>query len=238
MIDKLKRFSLFLWKTVRYNLKIIFANKFIYFLLAAVGIYLLVIVLSVFDTNSNPNVAIVYYWLLVPGILLIFYPSVFGIQNDADSRMLELLFGIPNYRYKVWLVRLAVIYIIVFALLWILAGLSALAIVPFNVNSMVFQLMFPIFFLGSVAFLFSTLVRNGYGTAVFVVLIAMVFWILSGELVESKWNLFLNPFRMPEDVSDFVWQNLVLQNRIYQSVGIVLSILTGLLNLQRREKFV
>lgn len=238
MIEKIKRFGLFLWKTVRYNLKIIFANKFIYFLLAAVGIFLLVIALSVFDANSSPTPTIVYYWLLVPGILLIFYPTVFGIQNDADSRMLELLFGIPNYRYKVWLVRLAVIYVIVFGLLGILAGLSAVSIVPFNINHMVFQLMFPVFFLGSVAFLFSTLVRNGYGTAVFVVLITMVFWILSGALMESKWNLFLNPFRMPEDVSDFVWQDIVLQNRLYQTVGMVLSILAGLLNLQKREKFV
>ena len=110
-----------LWKTGRYNLIIIFANKFIYFMLAAVGIFLLITIINLFNPDSNPNSALVYYWLLVPGLLLIFYPTVFGIQNDADSRMLEILFGIPNYRYKVWLVRLAVIYIIVYFLLLLLA---------------------------------------------------------------------------------------------------------------------
>ena len=238
MLKKISQSLLFIWKYVRYNLKIIFANKFIYFLLAAIVIFLFIIFLSLVDEDSNPTAAIFYYWLLVPGILLVFYPSVFGIQNDVDSRMLEILFGVPNYRYKVWLVRLGVIYIIVFALLWILAFAGSMAIVMFNISEMVFQVMFPVFFLGSVAFLFSTWVRNGYGTAVVMVVIALIFWILSGELVESRWNLFLNPFHYPEEVSELAWGDIITKNRIYLSVGIVVSILMGLLNLQKREKFV
>lgn len=228
----------FVGKSVAYNLKIIFANKFIYFLIAAVALFLLVIVISLFDASSNPTDSTVYAWLLLPGILLVFYPSVFGIQNDSDSRMLEILFGVPNYRYKVWLVRLAVIYVIVFFFLLVLSLVSALAIVSFNVFRMTFQLMFPIFLLGSLAFMLSTLVRNGYGTAVFIVIIAIVFWVLSGTLAESKWNLFLNPFRTPENVSEMGWQDVIFNNRVYQGVAIILSLLTGLLNLQKREKFV
>ncbi len=238
MMLKIKNMTSFVCKTVRYNLKIIFANKFIYFLIAAVALFLLVVIISLFDAGSNPSEATVYAWLLLPGILLVFYPTVFGIQNDADSRMLEILFGIPDYRYKVWLVRLAVIYAVVFAFLLILAFLSAAAIVPFNVFEMVFQLMFPVFLLGSLAFMLSTVVKSGYGTAVFMVVIAIAFWVLSDALSESRWNLFLNPFRFPENVSDLVWQTVVFNNRVYQTVGIILSVLTGLLNLQRREKFI
>jgi hypothetical protein len=238
LMQKIKDILLLAWKMARYNLKIIFANKFIYFVLAAVGIFLLITVINLFEPDSNPDVAMVYYLLLVPGILLIFYPSVFGIQNDADSRMLEIIFGIPNYRYKVWLVRLVVIYVIVFIMLVILALLSSLALVSFSIFDMVFQLMYPIFFLGCLAFMFSTLVRNGYGTAVFLVIIGLAFWNLSGMLMESKWNLFLNPFRIPEDVSDLVWQDILVKNRIYLMVGIVVFVLAGLLNMQKREKFV
>jgi hypothetical protein len=222
----------------RYNLKIIFANKFIYFVLAAVGIFLLITTINLFDPDSTPNMALVYYWLLVPGILLIFYPAVFGIQNDVDSRMLEILFGVPNYRYKVWLVRLAVIYVVVFFMILILAFLSSLALVSFNVFFMTYQLMFPIFFLGCLSFMFSTVVRNGYGTAVFLVVIGLFFWILSGALMESKWNLFLNPFHVPQNVSEMVWADNLFKNRIYLFVGIIIFILVGLLNMQKREKFV
>ena len=75
MLQKLKQALILVWKTVRYNLKIIFANKFIYFVLAAVGIFLLITIINLFDPNSNPNVALVYYWLLVPGVLLILWIS-------------------------------------------------------------------------------------------------------------------------------------------------------------------
>lgn len=222
----------------RYNLKIIFANKFIYFLIAAIIIFLLVATINLLDSDANPTEGTVYYLLLVPGILLIFYPTVFGIQNDVDTRMIEILFGIPNYRYKVWLIRMALIYIVVFGILMILSLVSSAAIVSVQIFYMVYQLMFPIFFLGSMAFMASTLVRNGNGTAVIIIIIGMGFWIASEPLATSKWNLFLNPFTVPKNVNEAVWRDTTLNNRIYLLVGTIITLLSGLLFLQKREKFV
>ena len=221
----------------RYNLKIIFANKFIYFLLSAVIFFLLVTILNLANSDSNPTEGLVYYWLLVPGILLIFYPTVFGIQSDVDTRMIEILFGIPNYRYKVWLIRMALIYFVVFFILILLSLISSFALVSISIFSMVFQLMFPIFFLGSAAFMVSTLVRNGNGTAVVMVVLGLFFWISTGFL-PNKFNLFLNPFSMPSDVNEVVWANTTLNNRIYIFVMTIIWILFGLIRLQKREKFV
>ncbi|MBN1820385.1 MAG: hypothetical protein JW833_06700, partial [Prolixibacteraceae bacterium] len=103
-------------KMLRYNLKIIFANRFFWFLLASFGFFLFFSIQFVFEGDTITE-GTVYGLLLFPGILLIFYPTVFGIQNDDDSRMLEILFGIPNYRYKVWLVRIVMIFILVFVIL-------------------------------------------------------------------------------------------------------------------------
>ncbi len=233
-----KNISNIITKIFRYNLKIIFANKFIYFLLAAVGIFLLVTIINLLDSDSNPNEGMVYYLLLVPGILIIFYPTTFGIQNDVDTRMIEILFGIPNYRYKVWLVRIALIYVVVFTILFILSLLSSVALVTVPIFQMVFQLMFPIFFLGCLAFMVSTLIRNGNGTAVVIIIVGMAFWILSEPLATSRWNLFLNPFSVPSDVNEAVWMETSLNNRIYLVIGTIITILFGLLNLQKREKFV
>jgi len=222
----------------RYNLKIIFADKFKYFLIAGVAFFLLVAIITLFDTGSNPREEHFYYWLLVPGILMVFYPTVFGIQNDVDSRTIEVLFGIPNYRYKVWLVRMLAIYVVVFLLLFVLAGLCAFAFRQFNVFYMVYQLMFPIFFLGCLSFLLSTVVKNGYGTAVIMVILGLFFWILAGALAENAFNLFLNPFRDPQNVSDMVWMDVKFKNRLYLIIGMIISLLGGLLNMQKREKFV
>ncbi|MCU0639900.1 MAG: hypothetical protein MUF59_08530 [Candidatus Krumholzibacteria bacterium] len=220
----------------RYNLKIVFANKFVYFLLAAFVFFLGITAIIFFSSDSDPDASDVYNLLLFPGILLVFYPTAFGIQNDVDSRMIEILFGIPNYRYKVWLLRLALIWLIVIVFLAVLALLSSAALVPVPIAKMVYQLMFPIFFLGCLSFMFSTLIRSGNGTAVVMVAIGMAFWISSGIIAQSRWNLFLNPFG--DHSNQVIWAATILKNRIYLAVGSILALLYGLMNLQKREKFI
>jgi len=236
--ERLRGLALSIRKMSSYNLKIIFANKFVYFLLAAFLFFLAAGAISFFSSDNNPGVHDVYDILLFPGILLIFYPTAFGIQNDADSRMLEILFGIPDYRYKVWLSRMALIWLLEFALLVVLTAMSSAVFVSVPIVEMVYQLMFPIFFLGAFSFMLSTVIRNGNGTAVAMVVLGMTFWIAAEAMSKSKWNLFLNPFRVPGDMTEAAWSGIIFQNRIILAVASVIAILWGLYNLQKREKFI
>jgi len=224
-------------KIFRYNLKIIFANKFIYFLLAAVAIFILVTILTLVNSDSNPTEGSVYTLLFITGMLLIAYPTIFGVQNDMDTRMIEILFGIPNYRYKVWLVRLAIIYLVVFGMLLLLSLLSSVSMVTIPVFYMVFQLMFPIFFLGCLAFMLSTIIRDAIGTAFVLTIIVFIFLIIN-EGLPAQFRLFMNPFAIPSDVNEAVWAEATLTNRVYLSLGTFISMLFGLLFLQKRERFV
>ncbi len=234
----LKNIATVVYRMFRYNLKIIFANKFIYFLAAALCIFIFVSVLNLLDANSNPTEGTVYWLLLVPGILLIFYPITFGIQNDVDNRMIEILFGIPNYRYKVWLLRLLLIFLISLVILTVLGAVSSFVVTVVPVFEMVFQIMFPVIFLGCAAFMVSTIIRNGSGTAVVMIIFGMVFW-LARDFFEDhrKWDIFLNPFVLPENINEAIWADIVFNNRIYLFAGIIITLLAGLLNLQKREKF-
>ncbi|MBN2289166.1 MAG: hypothetical protein JXQ83_07520 [Candidatus Glassbacteria bacterium] len=234
----LKNTAVVITSLVRYNLSIIFAGKFIYFLIAALAIFLFVTGSQLFSADSMPSEATVFRLLLVPGLLLIFYPVTFGIQNDVDSRMIEILFGIPNYRYKVWMVRLLLIFAMTGAILLVLAFLSSVALITVPLFEMLFQLLFPVVFLGCLAFMVSTVVRNGSGTAVVMVIIGMVF-LLGTEFFENypKWNIFLNPFDLPQDMNEVVWAAIVVDNRIFLFAGTVIALLYGLLSLQKREKF-
>lgn len=226
-----------IWRMIRYNLKIIFANKFIWFLTAALGFFIMVTLITLFSGNMVTS-GTIYNLLLYPGLLLIFYPTVFGIQNDEDNRILEILFGIPDYRYKVWLVRLIMIFLLVFVVLFLLALFCSWALVSFTPIYMTYQLIFPVFLMGTLAFLLSTVVRNGIGTAVIMVIVGIIFTSLGDALQKSKWNVFLNPFKMPEDMSETAWLTTVHDNRIILLVVIILTILGGLLSMQRREKFI
>jgi ABC-type uncharacterized transport system permease subunit len=87
------------------------------------------------------------------------------------------------------------------------------------------------------AFLFSTIIKNGNGTAVVMVIIGVLLLILSGILNRTMWNIFLNPFDIPNNLNEMVWQETTLKNRIFLAVGSLLFVLYGLFNLQKREKF-
>jgi len=226
-----------LTRMIRYNLKIIFANRFIWFLISAFAFFAFFAIQSVLNRNNIADGSI-YNLLIFPGILLIFYPSAFGIQNDDDSRMLEILFGIPNYRYKVWLVRLIMIYILIFVIILLFAGVASVLLYKVNILEMAYQLMYPIVFMGSMAFMFSTLIKNGNGTAVVMVLIGVALIIMADSLDRSQWNVFLNPFEIPNNMNQVIWQGIISKNRIFMGVGMLVFILYGLFNLQKREKFV
>lgn len=224
-------------KMIRYNLKIIFAGRFIWFLLAAFGFFLFFSIQTVWNGGALTD-GTVYSLLIFPGILLIFYPSAFGIQNDDDSRMLEILFGIPNYRYKVWLIRLLMIYVLIFLITVLFSAVASVLLYKINVFEMSYQLMYPIVFMGSMAFMFSTIIKNGNGTAVLLVLIGVALIILQDAVERTQWNVFLNPFQIPNNFNEIIWQGLIAKNRIFLGVGMVVFILYGLYNLQKREKFI
>ncbi|MDR2652383.1 MAG: hypothetical protein LBC68_08745 [Prevotellaceae bacterium] len=224
-------------KLVKYNIKIIFAGKFIWFILAALVFLLFVMFQSAWNKDTDISEKLIYGLLLFPSMLLIFYPSVFGIQNDEDARILELLFGIPNYKYKVWAVRLLIIYIAIFFILILFSYLTVILLYPINPVLMSFQLMFPILFYGNLAFMFSTITRSGNGTAVIMIVITIALIFLQNMQGDNYWNIILNPFAIPRNMLPVIWESIILKNRIFLLVGSIIWMMTGLMNLQKREKF-
>ena len=233
----MKRFFDIVLRLSHYNVKIVFGNKFIYFVLSAVLFYILTVVINLFS-DSEIMEADAYHMLLVPSILLIFYPMCFGIQNDQDAKIIEIIFGIPNYRYKVWLFRLLIAYVICFAITLVLALLTEWLLVEVPPLKLTGHVMMPVLFVGTLCFMLSTIVKNGSGTAVVFTLIGLVLFIMSNILEESKWNLFLNPFDVPLDKNPELFYTTLLYNRIILVVGTVIFVLAGLYKTQNREKFI
>lgn len=234
--SKLKNRTDLVLRMAGYNLKIIFAGRFFWFVLASLVFYILLSLQLVFN-QPGFNSSSVYNVLIVPGILLVFYPTVFGIQNDADSRILEILFGIPDYRYKIWLIRLFMIFLLTWAIMYVFCWIGYFALTPYPVFNMSFQLMFPILFLGCLSFVVSTMVKNGNGTAVVMIIIGVALLFLSNTLGSTQYNVFHNPYSIPQRMNEMVWAQISQKNRLFLSIGSLVFVLWGLTNLQRREKF-
>jgi len=219
-----------------YNLRIIFANKFIWFLVGSILFYVGLSIFYVF-TNDVSKMEDLYGIFLFSGVLLVFYPSVFGVQNDQDARTIEILFGIPNYRYKIWLVRILLIFIIAFLIMLVFTFLSSVLIVKFRIVNMTAEVMAPVIFLGVMAFMLSTIIRNGNGTAVVMIVFGLLFLVLSGTLSRSQWNVFLNPYSVPRDLNEVSWSIISFKNRVILICGTIVFLMAALYNLQKREKF-
>jgi len=241
----MKKYLIIISKVIKYNLKIIFAGKFFWFLLTAF-LFFAFFMFQVAWNRDEINEGTVYNLLIFPCLLLIFYPVVFGIQNDEDNRILEIIFGIPNYRYKIWGVRMLMVYVANYFILVIFAYIARLLLYPVNIFEMAAQLIFPMLFFGNLAFMFSTITRSGNGTAVVMIILGLVMFIFmssnddqSGSgLSNTMWNAFINPFAIPTNIHPIVWQDTILKSRIFLIVSGIVWLMIGLLNLQKREKFV
>ncbi len=221
-----------------YNMRIIFSGKFIWFLLVGLALFFFLMYTAA-SRGTTLSHGMVYNQLIIPGLLLVFYPACFGIQNDADHRILELLFGIPNYMYKVWLFRLMMIYVEVYLILVAYAFLGRILLYPVQPFSMAAQLMLPVMLFGNLAFLYSTLIRNGNAAAVLSVLTVILALVLGNvQLVENKvWDLTINPYEEPENINAAIWSMVLLKNRILMGVAAIVFLMSGLLGLQNRGKF-
>ena len=176
--------------------------------------------------------------LLVPSILLIFYPTCFGIQNDQDAKIIEIIFGIPNYRYKIWLFRLLIAYMICFIITLLLAAVTDWLVVEVPPLQLALQSMVPALFIGLLCFMLSTLIRNGNGTAVMIIIIGLLLFASSKILAVSKWTVFLNPFDVPLDKNPQIFYNTLFDNRLIILLSSFIFLLVGLYKTQNREKFI
>lgn len=222
-------------KMVGYNLKIIFGNRFVYFLVSAIVLSFFIIGVNLFNGEMITEKG-VYTILMLTGALLLFYPAAFGIQSDKDARTMEIIFGIPDYRFRVWFMRLILIFAITFFILLLLSFLFKYLFVPFKIFEMNIQVMFPLAFLGFLTFFLSTLLRSGNATATVIVILGVVLLILNDELSSSFWNIFFNPYDIPSGTSQMVWEVLTTKNRVFLFSGSIVFMLGGLLNLQKRER--
>jgi len=215
-----------------------FSNKFWYFILGSFLLLLVILSINIFYLKTILNEQFFYSNFLVLGVLIIYYPTTFTIQHDLDNRMLEILFGIPNYRFKVHLLRLFIILLVTFSTLFVFSLFVNFGFIKFSIHQMLYQLLIPILFISSFSFLLATIFKDGSGTAIVLLIIGIFIWFNRGFFIENpKWDIFLNPFYLPENIKDDIWMQILEKNRLYLFIGSIITSVIAMLNLQNREKF-
>jgi hypothetical protein len=63
----MKSYLLLLYRLITYNVKVIFANKFVYFVLAAFVFFTFIITITIIE-DPDFNEAVIYGFLVFPGL--------------------------------------------------------------------------------------------------------------------------------------------------------------------------
>jgi len=226
------------WSFFRLNAAHVFSGKAVWFMVLAGGVFLAVVVLNLAGRETAFTGRRVYDLLLIPGMLLVFYPAAFAVQNDKDAGMLETIFGIPDYRYKVWLARSLALYILTAVFLFFLALFCRVGLADFSLGKMTLELWVPVLFTGSLAFFLAAWTGSGPAAAVLMVIVLLLFWLFRVPLAASPWFLFHNPFTDGNEIQALVWAKTTVANRLYFLSGALVLTMLALLRLQKREKFI
>lgn len=221
----------------KYNFKILFGGKYIVFIVIALLLFTFLLINEAYQGNALSEITVANS-LILPSLLLIFYPATYGIQKDEEAKILEIFFCIPNYMYKVWLLRLLFVIIACYIDVLIFSYLAHLLLCPVDILPMGYSIMFVVLFFGSLAFFLSTVIKSGNGVAV--VLIGLFGLIValgtSSSYEYTMWNVMLNPYLEVDSIHPDIWASSIKNNRLLLSISSVGLILLSLNNLRRREK--
>ncbi len=219
----------------KYNFKILFGGRYIIFMCLSLLLFCYLLFNSAYSGNALTEILVMEN-LIFPSLLLIFYPTAYGVQKDEECKILEIFFCIPNYMYKVWLLRLMFVFIACFVNVLIFSYLAHLLLCPVDIFLMTYSVMFPVIFFGSLSFFLSTFIKSGNGVAIVLLgLFALIIYI--GSLYSTTmWNIMLNPYDEPTDVHPDIWLVTIKNSRLLLACSSIGLILISLGNLRQRER--
>ena len=143
-----------IYQNIKLNQKFIFSQRFFFFF-SGILVYFIIFCLVNYFKSSAERIGEggIFIWLLsVPGIALVFYPSMSLVTSETENRTIEMIFSTADSRYKVWLTRIAVLYLFVAFIIFILCSLSFVFISDFPFMGYFFHSLFPAIFISKSKF--------------------------------------------------------------------------------------
>jgi len=229
-----------LFSLIKLNTKVLFSNKFLYFL---IGIFLYFGVVCTINYFTDPGDYIkgehIYIAvLLVPMIILTVFLSALIVPSEIESNTIESLFSVSGSIYKVWIIKIVVMYISLSLLLLILEILSYFMIADFPILKNFVMSLFPLYFIGGMTFFFASKYRSTGVAGIISGIVLLIFMFLAEPLEHSRFFLYLNPMITPRDINNYVWTRTVIENRIGMVIFGSFFYYLGLSRLKFKEKYI
>jgi len=236
----LKEHLINIYQNIKLNEKFIFSQRFFFFFAGVLVYFIIFCVVNYFESSAERiGEEGIFIWLLsVPGIFLVFYPSMSLVTSETENRTIEMIFSTAGSRYKVWLTRMGVLYLFVAFIIFILCSLSFIFISDFPFLGYFFHSLFPPIFISSLIIMLSVIFRSSNAAGLLSLVVIFFLLITYPPLSSTSFNLFLNPYIKPQNVDYALWTSVIMYNRI----GILLiagfMLYYSFFRLNKREKYI
>lgn len=203
----------------RLHASLIFSRKFIWFLLGLLAYMVLRYIINYHSDVSErvTQQSVIPALLLLPLVAMAVLTNMFLISAEKENRTLESMFTLAGSRYRIWLLRIAVLQTVLLALSYALAVIAFFTFTDLAIFGTALHVFVPVFFVGNLTLYFSVKLRSALGAGLLTGLMLFVFLVL--ELIfrnigQYRYGLFFNPYALPREIDPATWNTWVWQNRI------------------------
>jgi len=190
------------------------------------------------NAGAMPVEAAFYFMNLVPMIIIAIYLSMMLVSFEKDNNTIETIFAIPGSPYKVWLYKLAILYLLMIFIQFTLVMIIFIFVADFPIMVMLINGFIPIFMISNLNFYFSTVFKSGYVAGLISLIVLFFNFVLADELYETVWFLYLNPFGRPVELDIDLWNNILFYNKLGITLIGLFFLYLGLRKLLKREPFI
>lgn len=226
------------WEIFRLQARIIFSHKFVWFMAGILAYFVVAYIInynqSVIDRMPMEDAL---PWLLeFPLSALAVYLSMQVITSEKDNRTLEVMFTTAGSRYKVWLLRLGTLNVILLILAFVLSALAFFTFTDIPIVGMALHAFVPTFFVSSMTLYFAVRFRSGFAAGMVAAGLLVLMLMFTDFLHETRYFLFLNPYRVPRRLDPATWNLWMWQNRLGLLVLAGLLLFAALRGMEVRER--
>jgi len=176
----------------RLCLKVTFSTRYWFLLVGGLVYFVIVWLIHAFGDEPYTPLEVLNMILTPPGVFLSILLGMQLVLQERETGTIEVMFAISRSRYRVWLLKALTVYIAIFVLHLMLAGLTWVFITDFAFWPVLLNSMVPALLFGNLTMLFTVLTRSTNGGALLASIVLVLVFLFQGPWNDTIAFPFLN----------------------------------------------
>lgn len=221
----------------RMTYKVVFGRKPWLFAIATAALFAAFFAINM-RTDEVLTMRHVFAWLIwLPSTITSVFFAMGLVSHERNAGMIETLFTSSPSRYRIWIIKFAVMMSVLTVYAGLIVTATSYAIYDIPLLLTWFYLMPPVLFLSALTVYFSVRLKSGNAAGLaMAALLVLMLMLGSGGTSRAPIFPFFNPLDKPDYITSFIWGRRVVVNKILFLVLAGVAFWRALRCLDRRER--